>query len=137
MKAVFWLLAGKILHDKAVPGFIRLNLTDVDKVYSCWRGITTADLLDRCLSAAKRTTGVEAAAKPDQEFGHCGCVSTEVLAYLYEIALIDKVTRSNLGTHSTPTWLVDYIVGRLRPWIEDLPRISGGYSSPLAGTPVS
>ena len=33
LKAVFWLLAGKILHDKAVPGFIRLNLTDVDKVY--------------------------------------------------------------------------------------------------------
>ena len=40
------------------------------------------------------------------------------LAYVYESALIDRDTRSKLGTHSTPTWLVDYVVGRLRPWIE-------------------
>ena len=33
---------------------------------------------------------MEAAASRIQEFGHCGCVSTEVLAYLYESALIDK-----------------------------------------------
>ncbi len=34
--------------------------------------------------------------------------------------MIDRVTRSKLGTHSTPTWLVDYIVGRLRPWIDEI-----------------
>jgi hypothetical protein len=30
LKAVFWLLAAKILHDKEVPGFVRLNLVNVE-----------------------------------------------------------------------------------------------------------
>ena len=33
LQSTFWLLAAKILHDKDVPGFVRLDLTDVEKVY--------------------------------------------------------------------------------------------------------
>ena len=134
LKAVFRLLAGKILHDKAVPGFIRLNLTDVDKVDQLLaRHYNSGSPRPLPVGGKKKREALEAAASRIQEFGHCGCVSTEVLAYLYENALIDKVTRSNLGTHSTPTWLVDYIVGRLRPWIEDLPADQRRVFEPACG----
>ena len=56
-----------------------------------------------------------------QSFGHCGAVTTESLAWVYESALIDRATRQKLGTHSTPTWMVDDIVAKLRPWIEAMP----------------
>ena len=113
----------KILHDKDVAGFIRLDLTDLEEVYE-----RLADHYDSqsprpvAIGGRKKRDALVAAAEKIQKFGHCGCVSTEALAYLYESALLDRETRSKLGTHSTPTWLVDYIVGRLRPWIErDIP----------------
>lgn len=119
LKSTFWLLAAKILQDKAVPGFVRLRLTDVETVYErlAKHYNSQAPRPVRVGGRAGRDALVAAAAQI-QEFGHCGCVSTEALAHLYESALINRVTRSKLGTHSTPTWLVDYIVGRLRPWIE-------------------
>ena len=121
LQSTFWLLAAKILQDKAVPGFIRLDLTDVAAVYARLAShydskhpqpvpVRNRVRLDALVQAAERI----------RRFGHCGCVSTEALAYLYESALIDRETRRRLGTHSTPPWLVDYIVGRLRPWIEEL-----------------
>ena len=122
LKSVFWLVAAKILHDKDVPGFIRLALTDVKRVYEQlakhYNGQAPQPV--RIGSRAKQDALV-AAAGQIETFGHCGCVTTEALAYVYESALIDRVTRSKLGTHSTPTWLVDYMVGRLRPWIRGIP----------------
>jgi len=41
-------------------------------------------------------------------------------ANVYENTLISKEMRSHLGIHSTPSDLVDYIVWRLAPWIEEL-----------------
>ena len=43
-------------------------------------------------------------------FSHLGHVTTESLAYVYENTLISKATRSKLGVHSTPSYLVDYMV---------------------------
>ena len=39
---------------------------------------------------------------------------------LYEEALINPTTRKLLGTHRTPTYLVDYMLARLSGWIEEL-----------------
>jgi len=119
LKSTFWLLAAKILQDKEVPGFVRLNLTDVEKVYQrLARHYNSAAPRPVRVGGRARHEALVAAAEQINSFGHCGCVSTEALAHLYESALIDRITRSKLGTHSTPPWLVDYIVGRLRPWIE-------------------
>ena len=121
LQATFWLLAAKILQDKQVNGFKRLRLTDLDEVYqklaTHYNGKSPQPVK---VGNKARREALVAAADGIAEFGHCGCVSTEALAYLYESALIDRITRSKLGTHSTPTWLVDYIVGRLRPWIDDI-----------------
>ncbi len=119
LQSTFWLLAAKILQDKAVPGFVRLELSDVEEVYSRLAKHYNSEAPRPVpLSSRNRREALAAAAKDIQAFPHCGPVSTEALAYLYESALIDRTIRRKLGTHSTPTWLVDYIVGKLRPWID-------------------
>jgi hypothetical protein len=40
---------------------------------------------------------------------------------VYENTLISKETRSSLGTHATPSFLVDYIVGSLTDWVAEIP----------------
>ena len=60
-------------------------------------------------------------ARAISQFSHLGLVGTDAVAYLYENALITKDIRTKLGTYSTPTYLVDYIIGRLRPWIDEIP----------------
>lgn len=119
LQSTFWLLAAKVLRDKGVPGFVRLTLTDVEEVYDrLARHYNRDEPRPVRVGGRMRRGALVAAAEEIARFGHCGCVSTEALAYLYESALIDRVTRSRLGTHSTPTWLVDYVIGKLRPWIE-------------------
>jgi hypothetical protein len=105
-----------------VQGFARLNLTDVEQVYEkLAHHYNSQSPCPIRVGGAARREALVAAAEQIGSFAHCGCVSTEALAHLYESALIDRVTRRKLGTHSTPTWLVDYIVGRLRPWIGEIP----------------
>lgn len=121
LKATFWLLAAKILQDKEVPGFVQLALTDLDTVYArLSKHYNSENPRPVPVGGRERRAALEAAATEIQSLGHCGLVSTEALAHLYESALIDRATRQRLGTHSTPPWLVDYIVGRLRPWISKL-----------------
>ena len=134
LKATFWLLAAKILQDKQVSGFKRLKLTDVEEVYEKLAShYDSRSPRPVPIGSTVRRDALVAAAEQIARFGHCGCVSTESLAYLYESALIDDETRSQLGTHSTPTWLVDYMVGRLRPWIEEIPVDSRRVFEPACG----
>jgi hypothetical protein len=122
LKAVFWLLAVKILQDKEVPGFVRLDLCDLESVYQ-----KLAKHYNRHapqpvqIDGSKRRDALLLAAEMIKAYSHCGAVTTESLAWVYESALIDRETRQKLGTHSTPTWLVDEIVAKLRPWIEAMP----------------
>lgn len=119
LQSHFWLLAAKILKDKNVPAFVSLDLENV------------RDTFDRVADHYRSTEPIEAgpefqAALRDsaQEISRCshlGLVGSDALAYLYEHALITKEIRAALGTYSTPTYLVDYIIGKLRPWIEDIP----------------
>ena len=119
LQSHFWLLAAKILKDKNVPAFVSLNLENVrdtfDRVAGHYR--STGPIDDNPdLQAALRESVQEIS-----RCSHLGLVSTDALAYLYEHALITKEIRAALGTYSTPTYLVDYIIGKLRPWIEDIP----------------
>ena len=119
LQSIFWLLAAKILQDKMVPGFVRLDLTEVEDVYDrLAKHYQSESPRPIQISNTRRHDALVAASKDIKAFSHCGSVSTEALGFLYESALIDRSIRIKLGTHSTPTWLVDYIVGRLRRWIE-------------------
>ena len=70
------------------------------------------------------------------QFSSLVLTTTEALAYVYENTLISKETRSALGTHSTPSFLVDYVVGNLADWIEEIPVNERSVFEPRAGTPL-
>jgi hypothetical protein len=134
LQATFWLLAVKILQDKEVPGFIQLALTDLDSVFErLAKHYNSKDPRPVPIGGRERRAALEAAAAEIGRLGHCGLVSTEALAHLYESALIDRATRQRLGTHSTPPWLVDYIVGRLRSWIDKMPPKERDVFEPACG----
>lgn len=120
LREVFWLLAAKILHDKAVPNFQRLRLEDLDQTreriarhYGARDGVPPLSARER---AALAPVGERLA-----DFASLGQVTTEALAFVYENALVSDETRKILGTHSTPTMLVDYVVGRLSPHLDAIP----------------
>lgn len=120
LKSNFWLLAAKILKDKNVPAFTKLDLEDLETVYASVAEHYGSTMSVR-LTTKEQQLALSKSAREVSTFGHCGLVSTEALAYLYERALITKETRVELGTHSTPNYLIDYIIGKLLPWIEEMP----------------
>ena len=120
LKSNFWLLAAKILKDKDVSTFSALELENVQDVFdrvALHYGATTSAQV----GAKSQAEALRESAREISRFSHLGLVSTDALAYLYENALITKEVRDALGTYSTPIYLVDYIVGKLRPWIADIP----------------
>lgn len=120
LKSNFWLLAAKILKDKDVPAFAALKLENVHDVFAgVAQHYDAAQPLE--VGSRQQADALRESARTISSFSSLALVSTDALAYLYENALITKEIRDALGTHSTPTYLVDYIVGKLRPWIEEIP----------------
>lgn len=124
MKSIFWLLAAKILKDKAVRGFVTARLDHVqdvfrriDKHYNSQAHCPSAI----AMPSKKHLAALEGAGATIGQTGLLAHTSTESLAYVYENTLIDKATRAKLGTHSTPPYLVDYIVEKLAPWLYEIP----------------
>lgn len=131
-KSAFWLLAGKMLRDKRVPSFKTLDLRDVSDVfrrvgkhYGMPDGLPPSGVRwDKALADA----AVEFAA-----FAPLNNVTTESLAYLYESALVPKHVRKALGIHSTPSYLVDYMVWQVADWIEAMPADQRHVFEPACG----
>lgn len=116
LQNVFGLVSAKILRDKNVPTFHGLELADVDEVFTRLAqhySVAPVPILDQRQRDALAETAQEI-----RRFSHLGLATTESLAYVYENALISKEIRTELGIHSTPPYLVDYIVGKLGRWIE-------------------
>jgi hypothetical protein len=133
---VFRLLAGKILKDKKVGDFGRLDLRDpgavlhaVAKHYDKNGATTNVE--------ATLSRKWEAALKPASElvatFGNVRVVSPESLAFVYEHTLVSKEVRKKLGIHATPPYLVDYIVWQLYNWINEIPREDRHVFEPACG----
>ncbi len=117
-QAVFWMLAAKILKDKNVPAFADISFSDPESVFDrVGRHYNATPIVVPDRQAA---SALVSAASAVGGFIHLGNVTTESLAFVYENALISKETRAKLGTHSTPAYLVDYIVWQLAPWIEEI-----------------
>jgi type I restriction-modification system DNA methylase subunit len=119
-QAGFWVLCAKILQDKRVKNFIRLDITDVGAVieavrahYGAQEGIAVA--------SERQKKALEATAAEVGKFASLSNLTTEAFGYMYENVLVDKKLRSALGIHATPSYLVDYIVWQLWPWIEQIP----------------
>jgi type I restriction-modification system DNA methylase subunit len=132
-KTVFWLLAAKLLHEKRVENFKRIDLTNVDEVFKRV-GNHYADMEDLPPGGQQWRPAIDAVARNVAQWGFLGNVSTEALGHLYESALIDKRPkgpvgkkqrkgrdiRKELGIHSTPPVLVNHMLAQLWPLIEHI-----------------
>ena len=131
-RSSFWLLAAKILKDKRVHGFSDLKLTNVSntlqRVYRHYK----AEKPPESATQLQRQ-GLEAAAMILDTFGNMANLTIESLAYVYENTLITKDIRKALGIHATPSYLVDYIVWQLFPWIRDIPENKRFVLEPTCG----
>jgi hypothetical protein len=132
-RTVFWLLAAKILNDKRVPNFVKIDLKNVDEVFDRigkHHGVT-----DRYPPFGKSgRSAIDAAAERIATCGSLADVSSESLAHVYENALVDKTSgqkkgtkasrtydiRKELGIHGTPTVLINHMLSQLWPMIEEI-----------------
>ena len=110
LKSVFWVVSAKILRDKEVARFGTLDLLDVESVLDAVAKHFDAERISS-KSERQRKALAEIAADVNR-FSNLRLATTESLAHVYENALISKATRQALGTHSTPSYLVDYVVGK-------------------------
>ena len=132
-RTVFWLLAAKVLHDKKVQNFIRIDLNNVDEVFA--RIGKHHGETNRFPPFGK--AGRKAINEVATKFGACGSladVSSESIAYVYENALIDKTAgktkakkgekpydiRKELGIHSTPSVLIHHMLSQMWDMIEEI-----------------
>lgn len=131
LKSVFWLVSARILRDKGVPTFADLDLLDVENTFATLAGHygTAVISVDSILKQAALASVAEDVVR----FSNLSLTTTESLAHVYENTLISKATRSELGTHSTPSYLVDYIVGNLSDWIEEIPEADRNVFEPACG----
>ncbi len=77
--------------------------------------------------------GLQSAAQTISRFSSLALTTTESLAYVYENTLISKKSRTELGTHSTPSFLVDYVVGNLSDWVAEIPVDDRSVFEPACG----
>jgi len=128
----FWLLGAKILQDKKVKNFIKLDLEDISAVLE--RVNQHYGTKDGLIFRTKRQQrALEAASKLAKRFASLENLTIESLAYVYENTLIDKETRKAWGIHATPSYLVDYIVWQLFDWIKDIPQENRVVLEPACG----
>ena len=131
LQSIFWLVSGKILHDKQVGPFRDLELTDVEEVFArlgAHYGVAPLAIRNR-----RELDGLNTAAQTISRFSSLALTTTESLAYVYENTLISQKTRTELGTHSTPSFLVDYVVGNLSDWIAEIPVDERSVFEPACG----
>lgn len=131
LKSVFWLLSGKILRDKDVPGFEDIDLTEVDDVFSSVAGHYGTEPFTA--GSKQKLAALQESAAAIGRFSSLALTTTESLAYVYENTLISDETRASLGTHSTPSYLVDYIVSSLADWISEIPENDRQVFEPACG----
>lgn len=117
-EAAFWLLAAKMLKEKGVEEFNDLDLEDIfetlRKVHNHYNAGQPSEKITNHQQQA-----LQVAANIVKKFSSLANVTIESLAYVYENTLITKEIRKALGIHATPSYLVDYIVWKLAPWIDE------------------
>lgn len=120
-RAAFWPLCARILRDKRVKKFANLDLDDVGAVF---KTVDTHYNAGQPVSAEtkKQKAALNRATREIRQFTSLSNLTTEAFGYMYENALVDKDLRAALGIHATPSYLVDYIVWQLWPWLREIPQ---------------
>ncbi len=132
-QAAFWLIGAKILADKKVERFKNLKISNIDdlveRVKRHYNASKSLDITNVIQKKAFEKVAKEIV-EPVSSFSH---LTIESLAYVYENTLTSKDTRKVLGTHATPSWLVNYMVWELIDWIEAIPQANRIILEPACG----
>lgn len=131
LQSVFWLISAKILRDKSVDNFEDLSLTAVKEVFTKLGKHYGSEPV--AIADSEELSALRATADEINRFSNLELTTTESLAYVYENTLVSKETRALLGTHSTPAYLVDYVVGNLADWIAEIPENKRSVFEPACG----
>lgn len=119
-QAGFWILCAKILKDKGVREFTGLRIDDIDAVLEAVQTHYGSQQQVE-IETRRQRQALEKAAGEINKFASLSNLTTEAFGYMYENVLVDKKLRSDLGIHATPSYLVDYMVWQLWPWIKQIP----------------
>lgn len=128
----FWVLAARLLQDHDVPSFRELT--------GEWKSVlqTVARHYGGAIPALAGSKDwqarISAATKVAWNFGVTfRGIGPEAISYVYESSLVAEQVRRDLGTHSTPPYLVDYVLGRLQPHILAIPHERRQVVEPACG----
>ncbi len=121
----------KILRDKRVERFEDIDLKDVAEVFQRLGQHYGARPLS--IGSQRKLEALRESARIIEQFSSLALTTTESLAYVYENTLISKETRASFGTHRTPSFLVDYVVGKLGDWIAEIPVSKRSVFEPACG----
>lgn len=130
----FWIVASRILRDAGVATFAAIDYSNPDDVLGrVWRHYGAAmPLLSR---HPQWKPAIAAACALAEKFWGVSVASVgpEVLGRVNETVRISAEHRAVLGAHSTPTFLVDYIVSGLEPFIDQLSEDRRVFAEPACG----
>jgi type I restriction-modification system DNA methylase subunit len=116
----FWILAARMLRDHGVPAFVNLEADGRSVLSAVARHYGGA--IPALAGGTKWRKRIDQATiLAWKHGGNLSSIGPEAVGYVYESSLIAKRTRKDLGTHSTPPFLVDYVLGRLRKEIQAIP----------------
>ena len=126
-RLVFRLVAGKVFHDRKVPGFLQLNaVTDTREVLH-----KVCDFYKEPLNyLGDRDTQQAVAEALWTKLGFQN-LSVDALAFIYENTLVDDQLRKDNGIHGTPHRIARYVVQHLP--IERIPEDERIVVEPCAG----
>ena len=122
----FWIVAARVLRDYKIPAFSNIDHSEPATVikamehhYTNVRSMLSHRLstTPSGLSSLKHACNI---AFTDREI-NTACITPEVLGYVNETFRVSPEVRKALGFHSTPTYVVDYIMRDLSELIAQLP----------------
>lgn len=131
-QAGFWVLCAKILKDKGVRDFAGLRIDDIEAVLEAVQTHYGSQQQVE-IETRRQKQALEKAADEINKFASLSNLTTEAFGYMYENVLVDKKLRAALGIHATPSYLVDYIVWQLWPWIKHIPESERVVLEPACG----
>lgn len=117
-RVIFRLLAAKILRDRNHKVAVGWDENDVEQVLNAIAAYYGLDPLTDTHSKF-RQEGVRHAWRQLRQSVSFSNISADDLAYVYENTLVTPDVRRELGTHSTPRPIAEYIVSRLEFWKHD------------------
>lgn len=128
-QAAFWLLAGKVFHDRQHEGFRDLSVdSDPDRILERVASHYSEKIRPQSINKAARTA-LQRVIWGNVDFRN---LSVEVLAEIWSNTLVTPELRKKLGIHSTPRALVKYMVDRIP--FESIPEDSRYVLEPCCGS---